>query len=127
MANSRGANTAAATPPARTGRRSSNGRIATSNRPPPTNFERSGIPRPPDTIDEHYYRSTDQFIRMSPEYARKYDRAGPEIFVGEWAAHEDGKIKPWSAGARKQPPTPSMKAAIGDGVFMARMEPNSDT
>lgn len=77
-------------------------------------------------IDEHYYRSTDEFIRMSPDYARKYGRSGPEIFVGEWAAHEDGKIKPWSAGARQQPPTPSMKAAIGDGVFMAAMERNSD-
>jgi len=82
--------------------------------------------RKPDMIDEHYYRSTDEFIRMSPDYARKYDRSGPEIFVGEWAAHEDGKIKPWDAGARKQPPTPSMKAAIGDGVFMAAMERNSD-
>lgn len=82
--------------------------------------------RKPDVIDEHYYSSTDEFLRMSPNYARKYDRGGPEIFVGEWAAHEDGKIKPWSPGARKQDPTPSMKAAIGDGVFMAAMERNSD-
>jgi alpha-L-arabinofuranosidase len=82
--------------------------------------------RKPDMIDEHYYRSTDEFIRMSPDYARKYDRGGPEIFVGEWAAHEDGRIKPWSPGARQQAPTPSLKAAIGDGVFMAAMERNSD-
>ncbi len=82
--------------------------------------------RKPDMIDEHYYRSTDEFIRMSPDYARKYDRSGPEIFVGEWAAHEDAAIKPWEPGARKQPPTPSMLAAIGDGVFMAAMERNSD-
>jgi alpha-N-arabinofuranosidase len=82
--------------------------------------------RKPDMIDEHYYRSTDEFIRMSPDYAKKYDRTGPEIFVGEWAAHEDAKIKPWSPPARQQAPTPSMKAAIGDGVFMAAMERNSD-
>jgi alpha-N-arabinofuranosidase len=82
--------------------------------------------RKPDMIDEHYYRSTDEFLRMSPDYANKYDRNGPEIFVGEWAAHEDGKIKPWSPGAKQQPPTPSMKAAIGDGVFMAAMERNAD-
>ncbi len=82
--------------------------------------------RQPDMIDEHYYRATDEFLQMSPDYARKYDRSGPEIFVGEWAAHEDAKIKPWEEGARKQPPTPSMKAAIGDGVFMAAMERNSD-
>lgn len=82
--------------------------------------------RKPDMIDEHYYRSTDEFLRMSPDYARKYDRSGPEIFVGEWAAHEDAKIKPWDAAARKQSPTPSMKAALGDAAFMAAMERNSD-
>jgi alpha-N-arabinofuranosidase len=82
--------------------------------------------RKPDMIDEHYYRSTDEFLRMSPDYARKYDRSGPEIFVGEWAAHEDAKIKPWELAARQQPPTPSMKAAIGDAAFMAAMERNSD-
>ena len=82
--------------------------------------------RKPDMIDEHYYRSTDEFLRMSPDYARNYDRTGPEIFVGEWAAHEDGRIKPWDAAARQQAPTPSMKAALGDAAFMAAMERNSD-
>ena len=82
--------------------------------------------RKPDMTDEHYYRPADDFIRTSPDYARKYDRNGPEIFVGEWAAHEDPKIKPWEPGARRQPPTPSMKAALGDGAFMAAMERNSD-
>src|SRR5208282_1344068 len=55
-----------------------------------------------------------------------YDRTGPEIFVGEWAAHEDARIKPWDAAARQQPPTPSLKAALGDAVFMAAMERNAD-
>jgi alpha-N-arabinofuranosidase len=82
--------------------------------------------RKPDMLDEHYYMATDEFLKMSPDYARKYDRNGPEIFVGEWAAHEDSKIKPWSPAARQQPPTPSMKAAIGDGALMAAMERNAD-
>ena len=82
--------------------------------------------RKPDVTDEHYYRSTDEFLQTSPEYARKYDRSGPEIFVGEWAAHEDAKIKPWDAAARQQPPTPSLKAALGDAAFMTAMERNSD-
>ncbi len=82
--------------------------------------------RKADMLDEHYYLSTDEFLRKSPDYARKYDRSGPEIFVGEWAAHEDANIKPWSPGARQQPPTPSMKAALGDAAFMAAMERNSD-
>lgn len=82
--------------------------------------------RKPDVLDEHYYLSTEEFLRRSPGYARDYDRSGPEIFVGEWAAHEDGRIKPWDAGARQQPPTPSMKAALGDAAFMLAMERNSD-
>ena len=82
--------------------------------------------RKPDMLDEHYYRSTDEFLNMSPRYAQSYDRSGPEIFVGEWAAFEDSALKPWEAGSRKQPPTPMMKAAIGDGVFMAAMERNAD-
>lgn len=82
--------------------------------------------RNPDMTDEHYYRSTDEFLKMSPDYATKYDRSGPEIFVGEWAAHEDARIKPWDAAARQQPPTPSLKAALGDAAFMAAMERNSD-
>jgi alpha-N-arabinofuranosidase len=82
--------------------------------------------RKPDMMDEHYYLATDAFVEKSPDYARKYDRNGPEVFVGEWAAHEDPKIKPWDRGARQQPPTPSMKAAIGDAAFMAAMERNAD-
>jgi alpha-N-arabinofuranosidase len=82
--------------------------------------------RKPDMMDEHYYTSTDEFVRMSPDYARKYDRAGPKVFVGEWAAHEDAAVKPWDAASRKLPPTPTLKAALGDAVFMAAMERNSD-
>ncbi len=80
----------------------------------------------PDMTDEHYYLPADEFLRKSPNYAAGYDRKGPEIFVGEWAAYEDPKIKPWEPGAKQQPPTPAMKSAIGDAAFMAAMERNSD-
>ncbi|HEX7578111.1 MAG TPA: alpha-L-arabinofuranosidase C-terminal domain-containing protein, partial [Verrucomicrobiae bacterium] len=82
--------------------------------------------RKPDMLDEHYYSATDEFLEKSRTYGQNMDRSGPEVFVGEWAAHEDAAIKPWEPGARKQPPTPTMKAAIGDAVFMAAMERNSD-
>ena len=62
---------------------------------------------------------------MSPEYARKYDHHGPEIFVGEWAAYETS-FPPWNKRSQNEPPTPNLKAAIGDGVFMVAMERNSD-
>lgn len=82
--------------------------------------------RKPDALDEHYYRAADDFIRTSPEYAVKYDRSGPAIFVGEWASYEDPKIKPWDPGAKQQPPTPALKAALGDAAFMTALERNSD-
>lgn len=82
--------------------------------------------RQPDVVDEHYYFSTDEFVGKSPGFYEKYDRNGPEIFVGEWAAHEDREIRPWGPEAKKLGTTPSMKAALGDGVFMAAMERNSD-
>lgn len=81
--------------------------------------------RKPDMIDGHYYRSVDEFIRMSPGYARNYDRSGPEIFVGEWAAYETS-FPPWDKRSQHEPPTPNLKAAIGDSVFMAAMERNAD-
>lgn len=82
--------------------------------------------RIPEVMDNHFYRPTEEFLKISADFDKKYDRNDPKVFVGEWAAHEDGRIKPWSKEARKQPPTPSMKAAIGDAAFMAAMERNSD-
>jgi len=81
--------------------------------------------RKPDMTDEHYYRSVDTFLQMSPGYAKKYDRQGPEIFVGEWAAYETS-FPPWDKQSQKEPPTPNLKAALGDAAFMAAMERNSD-
>lgn len=80
--------------------------------------------RTPDVLDEHYYRTTDSFLQMSPAHYERYDRKGPEIFVGEWAAHEE--IAPWDPRSRSLPPTPSMKAALGDAAWMTAMERNAD-
>jgi alpha-N-arabinofuranosidase len=79
----------------------------------------------PDMTDEHYYRSVKEFLQMAPNYASHYDRSGPEIFVGEWAAYETSFV-PWDRRSQKEPPTPNLKAALGDGAFMAAMERNSD-
>jgi alpha-N-arabinofuranosidase len=77
-----------------------------------------------DVLDEHYYRSAETFFRMSRQQYDSYDRKGPEIFVGEWAAYED--IEPWNARSRDLPPTPAMKSALGDAAFMTAMERNAD-
>ena len=92
------------------------------NDQPKTNFVHS---RNPDVTDEHYYRPDGEFIRMAPDYAKNYDRGGPEIFVGEWAAYETS-FPPWDQQSQKEPPTPDLKAALGDAVFMAAMERNAD-
>jgi alpha-L-arabinofuranosidase len=82
--------------------------------------------RKADMVDMHDYSATDEFLKKSRNYGNDMNRSGPEIFVGEWAAHEDASARPWDAASQKLPPTPTMKAAIGDGVFMAAMERNSD-
>ena len=81
--------------------------------------------RKPDAIDGHYYRPVDAFLKMSPNYARTYDRGGPELFVGEWAAYETS-FPPWDQQSRQEPPTPRFESAIGDAAFMAAMERNAD-
>jgi alpha-N-arabinofuranosidase len=82
--------------------------------------------RKADMVDLHDYSATDEFLKKSPTYGKDMNRQGPEIFVGEWAAHEDASARPWDEASHKLPPTPTMKAAIGDAAFMAAMERNSD-
>jgi alpha-N-arabinofuranosidase len=79
----------------------------------------------PDVLDEHYYRTVDVFLKMARGQYEKYDRRGPEIFVGEWAAYET-PFEPWNVRSRGEPPTPNLRAAIGDAAFMTQMEKNSD-
>jgi len=81
--------------------------------------------RKPDVLDEHYYRSVNEFLKDSPAHFEKYDRSGPKIFVGEWAAYETAFV-PWDKRSKGGPPTPDMKAALGDAAWMAAMERNSD-
>ena len=80
--------------------------------------------RKPDVLDEHYYRSADTFEREGPTRFEKYDRTGPKIFVGEWAAYES--IVPWNERSRRLPPTPAFKAALGDAAWTMAMERNAD-
>lgn len=81
--------------------------------------------RKPDVLDEHFYRTAETFLEMGRGYYDKADRKGPEIFVGEWAAHETPH-PPWDPKAKQDPPMPNMKAALGDAAFMTNMERNSD-
>ena len=66
----------------------------------------------PDLIDDHYYRTAEQFFNDVHHYD-KTDRSGPKIFVGEWATREGS-------------PTTNFGAALGDAAWMTGMERNSD-
>jgi alpha-N-arabinofuranosidase len=79
----------------------------------------------PDVLDEHYYLPVAQFLTKSRSMYEKYDRKGPEIFVGEWGSYET-PFEPWNARSRAEPPTPNMQAAIGDAAWMTQMERNAD-
>jgi len=79
--------------------------------------------RTPDLLDEHYYWAAADFEKQAPNRFDKYDRKGPKIFVGEWAAYED--IVPWDAKSKQLPPTPNFKAALGDAAWLTAMERNS--
>lgn len=79
----------------------------------------------PDVLDEHYYRTVETFLKMARSQYESYDRKGPEIFVGEWADYET-PFEPWNEKSKGEPPTPNMRAAIGDAAFMTQMEKNSD-
>ena len=81
--------------------------------------------RKPDVVDEHNYSPAASFEGVLSSHYEGYERKGsPEIFVGEWAAFED--IAPWDQQSHTLPPTPSMKAALGDAAWMTEMERNAD-
>jgi alpha-L-arabinofuranosidase len=71
--------------------------------------------RPMDIIDEHYYSDAAFFEQQSTRYD-SYDRNGPMVFVGEYAA---------TAGAGGLP-TGLLGNSIGEAAFMTGLERNSD-
>ncbi len=78
----------------------------------------------PDLIDEHYYLSAEAMEAGGHRYDN-HPRTGPKVFVGEWAAHETS-FPPWDRRSAALPPTPDMKAALGDAAWMTGLERNSD-
>ncbi|VBB44752.1 Carbohydrate binding domain protein (fragment) [uncultured Paludibacter sp.] len=67
---------------------------------------------PVDLVDEHYYRNPQWFIDQYKKYDT-YSRTGPKIYVGEYAV---------TSGCG----TGNLIAALGEAVYMAGMEKNSD-
>lgn len=69
-----------------------------------------------DIVDEHYYQPPAWFLANAGRYDA-YDRSGPRVFAGEYAAHVPG-----TAGPRRS----TWQAALAEAAFMTGLERNAD-
>lgn len=69
-----------------------------------------------DIIDEHYYRRPEWFLQNAARYDR-YDRKGPKIFAGEYAAQSDKTV---SIANRN-----NWQTALSEAAFMTGLERNA--
>jgi alpha-N-arabinofuranosidase len=70
-----------------------------------------------DIVDEHYYMSPEWFLSNTGRYDH-YDRSGPKVFAGEYAAQT---VRATSSDNRN-----NWKAAIAEAAFMTGLERNAD-
>jgi alpha-L-arabinofuranosidase len=68
-------------------------------------------------LDEHYYRQPDWFLQNARRYD-DYDRQGPGIFAGEYAAQSDRTVAPTNKN--------NWRCAIAEAAFMTGLERNAD-
>ena len=70
-----------------------------------------------DILDEHYYSSPDWFLQNVKRYDN-YDRKGPKIFAGEYAAQSVSTVSPLNKN--------NWQTAISEAAFMTGLERNAD-
>jgi alpha-L-arabinofuranosidase len=70
-----------------------------------------------DFLDEHYYKPPQWFLENAKRYDN-YDRNGPKIFAGEYAAHSVGIPN----GVTKN----NWRSALAEAAFMTGLERNAD-
>jgi len=70
-----------------------------------------------DIVDEHYYMAPEWFLANTGRYDH-YDRSGPKVFAGEYAAQTSGVAKPDNKN--------NWNAAISEAAFMTGLERNGD-
>jgi alpha-L-arabinofuranosidase len=71
---------------------------------------RKGVPA--DIVDEHYYRPLNWFLEQSARYDA-YDREGPKVFAGEFAAHRTDRRN-------------TLDAAVCEAAFMTGLLRNAE-
>ena len=70
-----------------------------------------------DIVDEHYYRNPEWFLENANRYD-KYDRNGPKIFAGEYAAQSVETVSPDNKN--------NWQCALSEAAFMTGLERNAD-
>lgn len=65
-----------------------------------------------DLVDEHYYMSPEWFLNNVDRYS-VYDRKGPKVYVGEYAAHGVGRRN-------------NLEAALSEAAYLLNIEKYSD-
>lgn len=70
-----------------------------------------------DLIDEHYYKDPSWFLNNATRYDN-YDRNGPKVFAGEYAAHSKEDKEPESRN--------NWASALAEAAFMTGLERNAD-
>ena len=70
-----------------------------------------------DIVDEHYYMSPEWFLANTARYDN-YDRTGPKVFAGEYAAQSVGSVSPENRN--------NWKSALAEAAFMTGLERNAD-
>ncbi len=70
-----------------------------------------------EIIDEHYYRTPDWFLKNATRYD-SYDRKGPKIFAGEYAAQSVATVSPDNKN--------NWQCALSEAAFMTGLERNAD-
>ena len=71
-------------------------------------IQKAPINAPVETVDEHYYPTSDWFEDHASMYD-SYDRKGPKIYVGEYATKKDAA-------------NGNLQGALGEAAFMTGME-----
>lgn len=70
-----------------------------------------------DIVDEHYYMPPKWFLSNATRYD-KYDRNGPKVFAGEYAAQTSGTARPDNRN--------NWEGAIAEAAFITGLERNAD-
>lgn len=70
-----------------------------------------------EIVDEHYYQQPEWFLKNAARYD-KYDRKGPKIFAGEYAAQSVETVSPDNKN--------NWQCALSEAAFMTGLERNAD-